>query len=145
MKEELRQRFRSEYLGQLVQRTKPINNVNFEIGDLVFVVDNHKKRLKWNLAKIVELFPGKDNQSRVARIKTANGELTRSFQRLVPLEVKETETEFYFNPEAVKKAKELRKKKPEVIKFKKATIVNDEKEVITKSGRKVKKTSSFSF
>lgn len=61
LKEELRQRFRSEYLGQLVQRTKPINNVNFEIGDLVFVVDNQKKRLKWNLAKIVELFPGKDN------------------------------------------------------------------------------------
>lgn len=146
LKEELRQRFRSEYLGQLVQRAKPINNISFEVGDLVFVVDDKKKRLEWSLAKIVEIFPGKENESRVARIKTASGELLRSFQRLVPLEVKANETVFCDKPEIVEEVKKNRRKMPEVIKFKKSTIVNDKKETVTRSGRKIKApTHSFSL
>lgn len=86
MKEELRSRFRSEYLGQLVQRTKPNQDIQFEVGDIVIVVDDKKKRLEWPMARIIELFPGKDKHTRVARLKTKNGEITRSLQRLVHLD-----------------------------------------------------------
>lgn len=88
MKEELRVRFRSEYLGQLVQL---VQNINFEVGDIALVVDDKRKRLEWPVARIIELFPGKDNEVRVARLKKKNGELIRSLQRLVNLELRANE------------------------------------------------------
>ncbi len=108
-------------------------------------MDDKKKRLEWNLAKIIDLFPGKDNESRVARIKTATGELTRPFQRLVPLEVKASDTQFYDKPEVIKRIikQQKEKKTPEVTKFKKSTIINDEKEIVTRSGRKIKTPLRF--
>lgn len=145
LKEELRSRFRSEYLGQLVERSKPVNNVQLDIGDMVFVVDDKRKRLEWNLAKILEVFPGKDQNSRVARIQTANGELTRSFQRLIPLEVKSNETQFFNKPKAIQRASSQKQAAPKSTKFKGSTIVNDEKEITTKSGRKVKAPLRFRF
>ncbi|XP_037037370.1 uncharacterized protein LOC119075084 [Bradysia coprophila] len=145
LKEELRSRFRSEYLGQLVQRSKPVDNIQLDVGDMVFVVDDKRKRLEWSLAKILEVFPGKDQNSRVARIQTANGELTRSFQRLVPLEVKSSETQFFDKPEAIKRAKLQKQDTSRPIKFKKSAIIRDEKEIITKSGRKVKVPLRFRF
>lgn len=137
MKEELRSRFRSEYLGQLVQRAKPTQDITFEVGDIVFVVDDKKKRLEWPMARIVELFPGKDKEIRVARLKTKNGELVRSLQRLVHMELRAKEIDMTDRPDVVQKSITLHKaKKPE--KLKKSIIVDDLKEVITRSGRRVK-------
>lgn len=45
------------------------------------------KRLDWPLGKITQLFPGRDGKVRVARLKTATGELVRPVQRLYPLEL----------------------------------------------------------
>jgi len=35
----------------------------------------------------VEIFPGRDDKNRVAKLKTQNGILVRPFQRLYPLEI----------------------------------------------------------
>ncbi len=137
MKEELRTRFRSEYLGQLVQRSKPTSNVTFEIGDIVFVVDDTKKRLEWPMARVMELFPGRDGEIRVARIKTKNGELIRPLQRLVHLELKAKEIDITDHPDILQKTVALHKsKKPD--KLKKSIIIDDVKEIVTRSGRRVK-------
>jgi len=42
---------------------------------------------EWPIARIKELFPGKDGLVRVVKLQTANGELIRPVQRLIPLEL----------------------------------------------------------
>ncbi|KMQ84824.1 integrase core domain protein [Lasius niger] len=88
LKEELRKRFRIQYLGQLARRSKqkkPTRTV--AIGDFVLIGNDLQKRLDWPLAKVEEVFPGKDGHVRIVRLKTAKGELIRPIQRLIPLEV----------------------------------------------------------
>lgn len=86
LKKELRNRWRQEYLGMLVHKIqKPTRKlVN---GELVVVSQDGKKRHEWNLARILELIPGKDGVCRVARIKTKDGDYMRPVQRLHPLEM----------------------------------------------------------
>ncbi|XP_011163680.2 uncharacterized protein LOC105198611 [Solenopsis invicta] len=69
LRDELRQRFQSEYLGQLSRQNAKNSNASIKVGDIVL-----------------------DNIIRVAKVKTATGELIRLIQRLYPLEVTE-ETE----------------------------------------------------
>ncbi|GFT17968.1 integrase catalytic domain-containing protein [Trichonephila clavipes] len=54
---DLRQRFRNEYLSQLIQKRNEKESRDPQIGEVVLVGDN-KKRLFWALAKIIELIPG---------------------------------------------------------------------------------------
>lgn len=94
LREELRSRFRIEYLGQLKQRgvTKsPLFTI--QEGDIVFVGSDNKKRLDWPLARVVQCCPGKDGEVRVVRLKTADGYVVRPVQRLYPLELSRNETE----------------------------------------------------
>ncbi|GFT92004.1 integrase catalytic domain-containing protein [Trichonephila clavipes] len=59
---DLRKRFRVEYLGQL-RETRNIKGENtLSEGDIVLVGDDHTKRLNWNLGKILKLYPGKDKK-----------------------------------------------------------------------------------
>lgn len=93
LKKELRERFRKEYLGLLIQRKTPTNDYHFEVGEIVLVSNDNQKRFEWPKARIIELMPGLDNIVRVARIKTSDGEMVRSLQRLIPLEIKSMERE----------------------------------------------------
>jgi len=88
LKECLRRRFRSEYLGQLVYRQKTRKGNHLNVGDVVLVGDDNRKRIDWKLGRIIELIAGRDGVERVAKLKTSNGELTRPIQKLFPLEVK---------------------------------------------------------
>ncbi|XP_015118391.1 uncharacterized protein LOC107042035 [Diachasma alloeum] len=92
LKDELRERFRVEYLGQLARRSfeKGLNG-SLKEGDLVFVGSDNTKRLDWPLARVIEVFPGKDGVVRVVRVKTAIQTLTRPIQRLFPLELSSSE------------------------------------------------------
>ncbi|XP_011867599.1 PREDICTED: uncharacterized protein LOC105561856 [Vollenhovia emeryi] len=88
LKEELRKQFRIQYLGQLSQRNKNKHTAtSFSVGDVVLVANDLQKRLNWPMAGIKECYPGKDGQIRVVRLKTADGELTRPIQKLIPLEM----------------------------------------------------------
>ena len=88
LQEDLRQRLRKEYLGQLFRghhRKKPTMAV--QVGDVVFISADHHKNIDWPMARVIEVFPGKDGIIRVVRLKTASGEILRPVQRLVPLEM----------------------------------------------------------
>ena len=61
--------------------------VNINVGDAVMIKDESKKRRKWKIGIISELFQGKDDQIRDARVKTPCGYLVRPIQLLYPLEL----------------------------------------------------------
>jgi len=103
--QELKSRFRKEYLGQLVQRGKDHKTDQFKIGDVVLVEVDNKKRIFWPMARIIDLIPSRDGGTRLARVKTKTGEFLRPVQRLFPLEVDVSE-----HCPLVQKMKEIKSK-----------------------------------
>ncbi|XP_024872185.1 uncharacterized protein LOC112454820 [Temnothorax curvispinosus] len=89
LKEELRKRFRSEYLGQLkyASAKRSTDDRQIKVGDIVIIGNDCSKRIEWPLGRVIELFPGKDGIVRVVRLITATGQLVRPVQRLYCLEV----------------------------------------------------------
>ncbi|GFY11773.1 putative RNA-directed DNA polymerase from transposon X-element [Trichonephila clavipes] len=90
---DLRHRFRKEYLGLLIQNKNkkgPLSEVR--LGEIVLIGDDIKKRMHWPLAKVIRLIPGKDGKIRTVELKTRTGTLLRPIQRVYPLEVQSTET-----------------------------------------------------
>ncbi|GFQ76375.1 integrase catalytic domain-containing protein [Trichonephila clavata] len=86
--EELKKRFRNEYLGQLIQRQKQHpQSSNICEGDIVLIGDDWKKRLQWPLARVIKLIPGKDGLVRTVKLKTQSCTLIRPIKRVFPLEV----------------------------------------------------------
>ncbi|XP_037048786.1 uncharacterized protein LOC119083230 [Bradysia coprophila] len=158
LKKELRDRFRSEYLGQLVQRTNPQDNYAFQLGEVVLIASEDKKRLEWPMARITELIEGTDGKIRVAKVKTMNGELTRALQRLIPMEVGNDST-IQVDSEVRTRAKEV--KTPEIpeptvknrMRVKKKCVAVDQEvmeenldkksDKVTRFGRKVKAPIRF--
>ncbi|XP_021965751.1 uncharacterized protein LOC110860944 [Folsomia candida] len=135
LREELRSRFRKEYLSLLVQRGKVKKCEEFHLGDLVLVSCDNQKRIFWPMARIVELFPGKDGQVRVARVKTENGFLTRPCQRLYPLEVSsQVESLAFVSAKPKKMKKTLAAKQSPVVTVKN---VPAKLEVVSRFGRKI--------
>lgn len=57
------------------------------MGDLVLIGNDNTKRIEWPLGRVIARLPGRDDQIRVYRIKTKEGELLRPIQRLYPLEI----------------------------------------------------------
>jgi hypothetical protein len=129
---ELRNRFRKEYLAMLVQRSSEKKKKRQpNVGDVVLVGSDDRRRLQWPMAVIVELLPGRDNVVRTARLKTQNGIILRPIQRLYPLEVSAAnETNFLVSgrPKAVNAATPDKTDKNE-----------SSAEVITRRGRKIRR------
>ncbi|GBM14120.1 hypothetical protein AVEN_60955-1 [Araneus ventricosus] len=87
LREDLRKRFRSEYLGHLRIYAKGSRNRHtFCVGDIV-LIESTAKRINWSLGKVVQLIEGKDGVLRLVKIRTKQGELLRPIQRLYTLEV----------------------------------------------------------
>ncbi|GFW80234.1 nose resistant to fluoxetine protein 6 [Trichonephila clavipes] len=86
VRENLKQRFKREYLGFLrssvIKREDKINE-----DDIVLIGTDDKKRLHWLLGRVLELFPGKDGIIRLVKSRTESGDMLRPIQRLYPLEV----------------------------------------------------------
>ncbi|GFY27140.1 uncharacterized protein TNCV_2067611 [Trichonephila clavipes] len=88
LREELRNRFRVEYLGNLMlKQTNEKSSYELKVGVIVLIENEDKKRAFWSLGRIVKLYPGKDNYVRLVKVKTSNGEVPRPIQRLYPLEI----------------------------------------------------------
>ncbi|KAJ8914425.1 hypothetical protein NQ315_017521 [Exocentrus adspersus] len=68
---DLRARFRTEYLGQLKLKCNEKTGQEIAIGDLVFVREGNSKRMDWPIARVVEVFPGRDGRIQFVRVKTA--------------------------------------------------------------------------
>lgn len=86
IRRDLRQRFRSEYLGQLSRR-RDWKSDTIHVGDVVLISNDNQKRIEWPLGLVIEVIPGKDGHVRVVRLRTEPGELVRPIQRLCPLEM----------------------------------------------------------
>ena len=70
----LRQRWSSEYISRLGRFNKWQHPTGYiQSGDLVAIHKDSPIPTKWPLAHVVEVYPGKDNLVRVAKIKTAYG------------------------------------------------------------------------
>ena len=88
IRENLRTRFRAEYLGTLRQSLiggkmcQPL-----QVGDIVIIWTDNVKRTDWPLGRIIEIFKSKDNVARVAKVKTSTGILLRPIRKLCPLEL----------------------------------------------------------
>ncbi|GFS70336.1 integrase catalytic domain-containing protein [Trichonephila clavipes] len=90
---DLRHRFRKEYLGLLIQNKNkkgPLSEVR--LGEIVLIGDDIKKRMHWPLSKVIPLIPGKDGKIRTVELKTRTGTMLRPIQRVYTLEVQSTET-----------------------------------------------------
>ncbi|XP_071035401.1 uncharacterized protein [Parasteatoda tepidariorum] len=74
---QLKKRFRIEYLGLLKQSKERPNCFQLSIGDIVIIENDSKKRTLWPLAKVMEVYPGKDGKVRVVKLKTSSGELLK--------------------------------------------------------------------
>ncbi|UYV65697.1 hypothetical protein LAZ67_3005171 [Cordylochernes scorpioides] len=72
VQEDLRERFCIEYFGFLRQETRRLKTtILFKVGDMVLIGQESLKRLHWPLARIIQLYPGKDGLVRVAKVKTS--------------------------------------------------------------------------
>lgn len=87
VRQDLRNRFRNEYLGLLKDYSKVRKESSIKEGDVVLIGDNDVKRINWPLAKVLKTYPGKDGRIRVVEVKTRFGTFIRPIQRLYPLEV----------------------------------------------------------
>ncbi|KAJ8951485.1 hypothetical protein NQ318_000180, partial [Aromia moschata] len=86
LRQELRRRLRSEYLGQLKLMSKGRPGQKVALGDVVLIGSDHQKRLDWPLGRVSEVIPGKDGLVRLVKVDTTNGQLLRPLQRIYPLE-----------------------------------------------------------
>ncbi|UYV68138.1 hypothetical protein LAZ67_5003160, partial [Cordylochernes scorpioides] len=69
LREELKSRFRKEYLSLLVQRNRRIYNPKLQAEDLVLVGMDNKKRNFWPLAVFEEILFGRDGVNRLVKHK----------------------------------------------------------------------------
>uniref|UniRef100_A0A8D8X4X1 Integrase catalytic domain-containing protein n=1 Tax=Cacopsylla melanoneura TaxID=428564 RepID=A0A8D8X4X1_9HEMI len=83
----LRERFRTEYLGQLKLFASKKSEHEVKLGDLVLIGDDNLKKIDWPVGLVTELIKGRDSVVRVVRVRTSNGTLMRPVQRIYPLEV----------------------------------------------------------
>ncbi|XP_067653257.1 uncharacterized protein [Haliotis asinina] len=75
-------RFLREYVPTLMKRVKwQTKGRQLQVGDMVLLVDVNSPRGKWDLARILEVFPGKDGIVRNVKVKTSSGVYQRSVQK----------------------------------------------------------------
>lgn len=89
----LKDRFRKEYLAELVHRGKLPTFRPIRIGDVVLIGLDNCKCLEWPLAGVLELISGKNSIPRIARLKLSSGELIRPIQQLYLMEAPSEELE----------------------------------------------------
>ena len=81
-------------LGAMVNEYLPQNNVraqwnkskpNPQVGDLVWMIEDNVRRSHHKMARVLEVYPGKDGIVRSALIKTVNGTLKRPVVKLATI------------------------------------------------------------
>jgi hypothetical protein len=78
VKESLHQRFKREYLGQLVLTAKRKGR-KLKPREVVLLGAENSKRIDWPLAVAEELIPGRDGEVRLLRLRTASESCSGQF------------------------------------------------------------------
>lgn len=92
MRQNFWHRWRNDYLSQLQQRPKWLQQIrNLNIGDMVLVKDDRLPSWKWALGRIVDIHPGEDDLVRVISVRTAAGTYKRSITKIcrLPIDIEE--------------------------------------------------------
>lgn len=80
-------RWMKKWLPQLNKRHKWLKvQRDSKIGDVVLVLSTDISRGKWQIAGILDIFPGKDGHTRVVKVKIGDAEYIRPISKLCPLE-----------------------------------------------------------
>ena len=80
-------RWLKEYLPELNRRQKWHNEKpNICTGDIVLVMDENSPRGSWPLARVSDVFSGRDGLVRSVRLRTKSGQLVRPITKVVLLE-----------------------------------------------------------
>ncbi|XP_036344587.1 uncharacterized protein LOC118753817 [Rhagoletis pomonella] len=88
LKDRLWKRWTTEYLPQLLCRTKWQDKaIPLQANDLVILCDSTLPRSQWVRGHITQVFPAKDGQVRTVEVRTKSGLLRRPVSRLAKLEV----------------------------------------------------------
>lgn len=75
-----------DYLNNLQQRRKWYHKTpNLKIGDIVILKEDNVSPTSWPLARITEIFPGKDGLTRVVEVRTATTTLKRPIAKICQL------------------------------------------------------------
>lgn len=83
-------RWQLEYLNTLQSRAKWTKDTpSLTVGTLVIIKEDNAPPLAWRMGRIVEVFPGKDQRVRVAKVRTATGEFLRPVHKLFPLPLRD--------------------------------------------------------
>ncbi|XP_072400991.1 uncharacterized protein [Diabrotica undecimpunctata] len=81
-------RWSVDYLNNLQNRPKWLRSLpNIQVNDLVLVKSEDTIPLRWPLGRVIATIPGKDGKVRVVRLKTADGEYTRSITKVIVLPI----------------------------------------------------------
>ena len=76
-------RWLREYLPQLQQRQKWLKPMrNFEIGDIVLIMDDNAPRNSWSMGRITSVLPDQKGEVRRVKVKVAARELERPIAKL---------------------------------------------------------------
>lgn len=77
-------RWLKEYIPTLQRRSKwQTIERNLQPGDLVMLVDSNLPRSRWLFGRVLNTYPGKDKNVRVAEVKTRDSTYVRPLQKLV--------------------------------------------------------------
>lgn len=77
--------WRQEFFGRLQERQKWVKEFQYNIGDLVLIVDEHRSPSLWKMGRITTIHPGHDKLTRVVTIKTKDGEVQRPIVKICKL------------------------------------------------------------
>ncbi|XP_043064457.1 uncharacterized protein LOC122320328 [Drosophila ficusphila] len=84
-------RWHQEYLTTLQQRPKwNTERKNIAPGDMAIIKDSNTPPAAWTLARIIEVYPGKDGLVRAVKLRTSSGELVRPISKIAILPNSET-------------------------------------------------------
>ena len=62
------------------------------VGEVVLIHDD-SPRINWRMGIITELLPSSDNHTRSVKLKTSNGSLVRTINKLYPLELRSVDSQ----------------------------------------------------
>ncbi|XP_011705642.1 PREDICTED: uncharacterized protein LOC105460851 [Wasmannia auropunctata] len=79
-------RWQREYLQELQTRSKwHTAGKRIELNTLVLMMEDNTPPLRWPLGRVIQVYPGPDEEIRVAMVKTQSGTYKRAVKKLCPL------------------------------------------------------------
>lgn len=86
--------FRKDYLSTLQTRYKwNTPSENLKINDFVIIKEDNVPPGQWNVARVIEVFPGEDGLVRNVHLRTARTEFSRPVRKLVRLFISDEDQE----------------------------------------------------